>query len=109
VVLVERDAKALQTLKAHQAALQLPNVRLLGGDALKFASAARFDLIFLDPPYHKGWLGKVEPLLPQWAAPDARLYVEAEQRLERLGAWHVVKHGQAGQVYFHLLEPDQQD
>jgi 16S rRNA (guanine(966)-N(2))-methyltransferase RsmD len=106
VVLVERDAKALQTLKTHLAALQLPRVRLVGGDALKFISGERFDLIFLDPPYNKGWLEKVEPLLSQWAAPDARLYVEAEHAIESLGAWQVVKRGQAGLVHFHLLEQD---
>lgn len=104
VVLVERDARALQTLKGHQATLQLPNVRIVGGDALKFMSDARFDLIFLDPPYNKGWLEKVAPLLPGWAASDACLYVEAEHEIASLGAWQTVKRGQAGQVHFHLLE-----
>ncbi|HWT53597.1 MAG TPA: 16S rRNA (guanine(966)-N(2))-methyltransferase RsmD [Rhodocyclaceae bacterium] len=104
VVLVERDARALQTLKQHLEALQLPQARIVGGDALKFISDRRFDLIFLDPPYNKGWLDKAAPLLPQWAAPDAKLYVEAEHGIETLGAWKTVKRGQAGQVHFHLLE-----
>ena len=106
VVLVERDAGAVQTLKKHLAALQLPQVRIVGGDALKFASAARFDLIFLDPPYSKGWLEKAEPLLSGWAAPGARLYVEAEHEIDALGAWKTAKRGQAGQVHFHLLEQE---
>lgn len=105
VVLVERDAKAQQVLKKHLAELQLPAVRVVSGDALKFASQQRYDLIFLDPPYGKGWLDKVEPLLPQWAAEGARIYAEAEHPLESLGTWQVVKRGQAGQVHFHLLEP----
>lgn len=105
VTMVERDALALQKLKAHLAELQLPQVRVVGGDALKFATAERFDLVFLDPPYHKGWLDKVEPLLPQWTTPDAHLYVEAEQPVESLGKWRTVKRGTAGQVHFHLLEP----
>lgn len=104
VVLVERDAKAMSALKSHLAALQLPQVRVVSGDALKFASQPEFDLIFLDPPYGKGWLDKIEPLLPKWAAPDARLYVEAEHPLDALGAWQVVRRGEAGQVHFHLLE-----
>lgn len=106
VVLVERDARALQTLKSHLAALGLPQVRVAGSDALKFISANKFDLIFLDPPYHKGWLEKIEPLLSNWAAPDARLYVEAEHQLDALGDWRTVKRGQAGQVHFHLLEQE---
>jgi len=105
VTMVECDALALQKLKAHLSELQLPQVRVVGGDALKFTSAERFDLVFLDPPYHKGWLDKVEPLLPQWTTPDAYLYVEAEQPVESLGAWRTVKRGTAGQVHFHLLEP----
>jgi 16S rRNA (guanine966-N2)-methyltransferase len=104
VVMVEQDTRALQTLKSHLAALQLPQVQVKGGDALKFISETKFDLIFLDPPYHKGWLEKIEPLLPRWAAPDAQLYVEAEYSLDALGDWKTVKRGQAGQVYFHLLE-----
>ncbi|HWU84950.1 MAG TPA: 16S rRNA (guanine(966)-N(2))-methyltransferase RsmD [Rhodocyclaceae bacterium] len=104
VVLVERDARALQALKQHLAALGLPQVRVVAGDALKFVSASKFDLIFLDPPYHKGWLEQVESLLPGWATPDARLYVEAEHPLDSLGGWRTVKRGQAGQVHFHLLE-----
>ena len=106
VVLVEKDARAQQTLRKHLAELQLPGVRIVGGDALKFISDARFDLIFIDPPYNKGWLDKVSPLLPQWAAADARLYVEAEYEIDALGAWRTVKCGQAGQVHFHLLEPE---
>jgi len=106
VVLVERDAGALKTLRGHLAALQMPQVRIVGGDALKFSSDTRFDLIFLDPPYNKGWLEKATPLLPGWAAPGARLYVEAEHEIESLGTWHTVKRGQAGQVHFHLLEQE---
>ena len=106
VVLVERDAGALKTLRGHLAALQLPQVRIVGGDALKFVSDTHFDLIFLDPPYNKGWLEKTVPLLPGWAAPGARLYVEAEHEIESLGAWKTVKRGQAGQVHFHLLEQE---
>ncbi|HTJ97445.1 MAG TPA: 16S rRNA (guanine(966)-N(2))-methyltransferase RsmD [Rhodocyclaceae bacterium] len=104
VTLVERDAKAMLALKAHLALLKLPQVRLVAGDALKFTPASGFDLIFLDPPYNKGLLDKVVPLLPQLAAPGARIYAEAEQPLDALGDWQVVKQGHAGQVYFHLLE-----
>jgi 16S rRNA (guanine966-N2)-methyltransferase len=106
VVLIERDARALQTLKDHLSVLQLPKVRVVGGDALKFRSDTHFDLIFIDPPYNKGWLDKVAPLLQQWAAPEAKLYVEAEHAVELLDAWKTVKRGQAGQVHFHLMEKE---
>ncbi len=104
VTLVEKDARAFTALRLHAAALQLPGLRIVAGDALKFASATPFDVIFLDPPYGKGWLERVEPLLAHWATADTRIYAEAEHPLEALGAWQTVKRGQAGQVFFHLLE-----
>lgn len=107
VVMVERDAKALAALKRHLAELELPAVRVQGGDALKFISEPRFDLIMLDPPYGQGLLDRVTPLLAQWAAPDAYLYAEAEHPLDALGHWKVTRRGQAGQVHFHLLEPSE--
>src|SRR5262245_29699114 len=107
VTLVEKDARALVALRKHAEALQCPQVKIAAGDALKFTSDQAFDVVFLDPPYGKGWLERVEPLLPQWTAPGARVYAEAEHALETLGAWRVVKHGQAGQVHFHLLERDE--
>jgi 16S rRNA (guanine966-N2)-methyltransferase len=42
--------------------------------------------------------------LDELATPQARLYAEAEQPLQGLGSWSVVKQGRAGQVFFHLLE-----
>lgn len=104
VTLVEKDARALAALRQHAATLQLPQLRLVAGDALKFISSSPFDVIFLDPPYGKGWLEKITPLLPQWATSSTKIYAEAEHPLESLGAWQVSKRGQAGQVYFHLLE-----
>ena len=51
-----------------------------------------------------GWLARIAPRLEELATPAARLYVEAEAPLRQLGRWSVIKAGQAGQVYFHLLE-----
>lgn len=106
VALVERARPAFLALQKHAAGFACPRLELFCCDALKFAPlpARRFDLLFLDPPYGQGWLARVEPRLEQLTAPAARLYVEAELPLERLGRWSVVKQGQAGQVYFHLLE-----
>lgn len=104
VTLVEKDANALKALRQNAAALQLPESSIVAGDALKFMSAEPFDVIFLDPPYGKGWLDKVEPLLKNWATDSTLIYAEAEQSLASLGAWRVVKRGQAGQVFYHLLE-----
>lgn len=104
VTLVEKDARAMQALRRHLEALQMPQVELVAGDALKFAPRQACDMLFLDPPYGKGLLEQVEKRLPQLVTPEGRIYAEAEHPLTALGDWRVVKQGQAGQVYFHLLE-----
>ena len=106
VALVEHSRPAFAALEKHAEAFACPRLELFCCDALKFAPPAgrRFDLLFLDPPYGQGWLSRVESRLEQLAAPRARLYVEAESPLEKLGRWTVTKQGRAGQVFFHLLE-----
>lgn len=106
VALVERSRAAFAALKQHAAAFECPRLELYCCDALEFAPSSdrRFDLVFLDPPYRMGWLTRIEPRLDELAAPDAKLYVEAESPLERLDRWSVVRQGRAGQVFFHLLE-----
>ena len=106
VTLVERDARTFAALRDAAAALGTERLELVRADALKFLSRAsrRYDLLFLDPPYHQGWIERVEPRLPGVLAPDARIYAEAEHPIERIGAWETVRSGKSGQVYYHLLE-----
>ena len=106
VTLVEQSRRVFDQLRRNLESFACDRLEPVCCDALKFtpSPAQRYDTVFLDPPYHRGWLDKVVPLLESWTTPTARLYVEAEHRLERLGAWQVTRQGQAGQVYFHLLE-----
>jgi len=109
VVLVEKHPKTMARLRDNAAIFASAALRLERMDALEFATASvrqgrPFDLILLDPPYRQGWLDKVAPLLPRLAQPDSRIYAEAEQRIDSLGDWQTVKQGQAGQVFYHLLE-----
>jgi len=123
VTLVERDAKAFAALRLAATALGGSQLELRRADALEFLASVTnaanhdavtgqasqmqgslYDLIFLDPPYHQGWLARVEPHLPAVATEQARLYVEAEQALQSLGDWRCVRHGEVGQVHYHLLE-----
>ncbi|THF63790.1 16S rRNA (guanine(966)-N(2))-methyltransferase RsmD [Pseudothauera nasutitermitis] len=105
VTLVEHDARAFAALRQAATALQAGQVELVRGDAVKFAESAPrgFDLVFLDPPYKRGWLERIEPLLGRILQPDGWLYAEAEAPLEGLGNWRTVKQGRAGQVHFHLM------
>ena len=101
--------KVLAALHENHELLHKPAaVEIIRADALQYLAStkAKFDLIFLDPPYKKGWIGRLEPLLPGALNEDAAIYVEAEYEIESLGEWRTVRQGKAGEVHFHLLRRD---
>jgi 16S rRNA (guanine966-N2)-methyltransferase len=106
VVLVERDQSAFARLQQNAALFACARLQPQRADALEFAGRKGqvFDLVLLDPPYRQSWLEKVVPLLPALARPGMRIYAEAEHRIATLGKWRTLKQGQAGQVFYHLLE-----
>ena len=115
VVMVEQSAAVFAALEANARLLDASGrLRMIRGDAVKCASSlgadgSRFDVLFLDPPYKKGWIERLAPLLPRLLADDGTLYVEAESALENCGQWRSVRSGRAGQVFYHLMrngEPD---
>jgi len=106
VVMIEQSARVLAALLANAEMLQNPReVEIIRADAIQYlaSSSTKFDLIFLDPPYKKGWIPRLEPLLPGVLNEDAAIYVEAEHQIESLGDWRTERHGKAGEVHFHLL------
>lgn len=106
VVMIEQAPKVLAALQENAKMLQNPpEVEIRRGDALQYLASTKlkFDLVFVDPPYNKGWIDRLEPLLPGVLNEDAAIYVEAEQEIEALGEWHSVRHGKAGEVHFHLM------
>lgn len=110
VTLVERDPRVFAQLVANAESLGLPPsghaLELVRADALEFLAAAQrsYDVVFLDPPYHQGWLERVAPRLAPLLAPEAWVYVEAEHPVERLADLRIIKRGHAGQVYYQILE-----
>jgi len=106
VVLVEQSPKVVEALRANAEMLQNPpEIKIIRADALQYLASkpAKFDLIFLDPPFKKGWIPRLEPILGGVTKDDAALYVEAENHIESLGDWRTERHGKAGEVHYHLL------
>ena len=106
VVMVEQAPKVIAAL--HESAKMLENpsaMEAIGGDALQYLAStkSKFDLIFLDPPFDKGWIPRLEPLLARVANEDAVVYIEAEHEIEALRDWRAVRHGKAGGVHFQLM------
>ena len=90
-VLVERDPRALEALRANLADLGVgaeeAEVRALdAARALRNARERReaYDLVFVDPPYrHAGvWGRELQAALPLVLAPHARVVVEHDRRTQ---------------------------
>lgn len=123
VTMIEHNTPAARQLETTKAKLDADQVRILRSDALTWltkagagaeggavADSARFDLIFLDPPYQQGWLEKVLPLCQGLLADRGLLYLESEFALQEdalppwLGGWQLLRADKAGIVFYHLLK-----
>jgi 16S rRNA (guanine966-N2)-methyltransferase len=122
VLMVEANTRAVRQLEAAKDKLHADQVNIVRGDAFSNVqslvarrgdirlSDARFEVIFLDPPYHQEWLAKMVPLCGQLLAEGGVLYVESEQALDGetppdwLAGWEVVRADKAGMVFYHLLQ-----
>lgn len=68
----------------------------------------QFDLVFLDPPFGKGWLERVLPGVIARLKPEGLIYIEAETPLQ--AAWaqalglEIIRADKAGMVHYHLLQ-----
>ena len=106
VVMIEQAPKVLAALRENHEMLDKPGtMEIIRADALQYlvSTQAKFDLIFLDPPYKKGWIARLEPLFPGVMKDDGAVYVEAEHAIESLGNWRTERHGKAGDVHYHLM------
>lgn len=114
VLMVESHPAAARQLQATCDKLHATQVDVRRGDALAMAgmlgrAGERFDLIFLDPPYHQDSLQRILPLCAGLLAPDGLVYVEAETALDDasspqwLQGWRSVRTDRAGMVFYHLF------
>jgi 16S rRNA (guanine966-N2)-methyltransferase len=106
VTMIENSRQAHQSLLQNQTLLNAQNCQILNQDALVFLSqnTQKFDIIFCDPPYNKGWLTKLLPVLNQHLNERGVVYVEAEFEIKSDATWRVKRQDKAGNVYYHLLE-----
>lgn len=118
VTMVEDNPAAARQLEAIKAKLNAAQVHIRRGDALAVTTTlagratdagSRYDLIFLDPPYHRDWLAKILPLCARLLTDGGLVYAESEMALngeappDWLAGWDVVRADKAGMVFYHLL------
>lgn len=77
--------------------------------ALTLPHKAAFDIVFLDPPFHKDFIQQSCAWLEQnkLLADDALIYIEAEAELNPLPIpenWEILRSKIAGQVGYHLCK-----
>ena len=109
VVLVDQAAQAIAALQKQVERLAANQVQLVQADVQQWlrGHAEPFDVVFLDPPFHRKMLPADMKLLDVngWLAPDASIYIEAEKglQLELPEYWEVYRSKEAGQVGYQLL------
>ncbi len=109
-VFVEKSKRAADALRSACAELGAGDVEVHAADAFEYlrsAPAARYDLVFLDPPYADESLGELCRLLARrpWLAKGAIVYFEqgAEQPPPDLPpGWSITHRKMAGQVRYSL-------
>ena len=116
VTLVEQDPALCKSLQATVQRLEAESVRVERGDgvaALRQRTGLGLDLVFLDPPFADGaneaLFSAALQAARQAVGEQGRIYLEAprtwtDDELAQRGL-QAHRHGKAGLVHFHLLQP----
>ncbi|HHW7566967.1 TPA: 16S rRNA (guanine(966)-N(2))-methyltransferase RsmD [Mannheimia haemolytica] len=113
VVFLEKFANAANQLKKNLQALKSEQGSVIHTDTLAYLAQKNngepFDIVFIDPPFHQGFVPQVISLLAEnnWLAPNAILYVETEKNhppLELPQGWQILKEKTAGMVVSRLIQ-----
>ena len=107
VTMVEKNRGNAETLLKQARTLEAVDVDIVCDDAMHYlaSSSARFDLVFVDPPYSKNILQSTcESLLNSGnLRSEALVYVESDGEIASSSAYTVRKRARAGKVHFMLL------
>lgn len=104
VYFIDSAKASCETARENIAAIgQFSNYRVANMDALAFLQncSYTFDLVFLDPPYHQGWLEKTLPLLEGKMSPGGKVLCEHEAEYlppEQTGGLTLVRTYRYGKV-----------
>ena len=109
---VENNKKVARVLQGNLDLLKVKeDSKIYSMDSVKFlkAEAKKYDLVFLDPPYHLDLMQKVVPLLEKndWLSSRAMIYLEIEKRQslpEIPNSWQQLKDKTAGEVNYFLFQ-----
>ncbi|WCN15186.1 16S rRNA (guanine(966)-N(2))-methyltransferase RsmD [Marinomonas mediterranea] len=110
-IFVDANRAAAQQLKSNLNTLNATNAEVHFTSALTYLDQGPkrpLDIVFLDPPFRKGWLEKILPLLEEkgWLAPQALIYIEreSESSFDFPSHWELIKEKSAGQLTYSLYK-----
>ena len=110
VVMIEQSRDAASALTRNINLLDAGNIRLVLADAVEWLKKNQhaFDIVYLDPPYQAGLLGKCCNILEsgQSLAENAKIYLEhapGDDKFAIPASWECLKHKSAGQVTYKLF------
>jgi len=111
VVLVDREPRVLEALKASVARLGNDGIDVVCDEAFAYLTRARgvFDVVFVDPPFGAGLAVRACAALAASGrlAPGARVYVECEAEAGPPAlpeGWMLLRSRRAGRVGYHLAQ-----
>ena len=109
VLLLERDADLVHSLRASQQRLKAHTLQVEQADALAWmarCAAQRFDLVLLDPPFGAGLQSVALAAAAPLVGPGGSLYLESPAVLmaaEVPAGFALWRAARAGLVHYHLL------
>ncbi|PIJ51150.1 16S rRNA (guanine(966)-N(2))-methyltransferase RsmD [Erwinia sp. OLTSP20] len=109
--LLELQRPVAQQLEKNCQALGTRDAAVINTDALNWLSqrGEAYDVVFIDPPFRKGLLQQMLPLLEDhgWLSAEAMVYIESEIESGPPPVpvnWHLYREKIAGQVAYRLYQ-----
>ena len=110
-VMVEQDTQLVRQLEATRTLLEATGAEIIHAEGLAWLAQCRdpFDIVFLDPPFHKDYVKKACAVLLNRGhlTPSAYVYTETERGIPSPApGLKEQKQAQAGQVEYRLYQYD---
>ncbi len=108
VILVDASQQVTSSLSQNLISLNVNNAQIINQSAEVFLSEnkKKFDIVFLDPPFRKGLLKTILPLIKPHLARGALVYVEQENAnstFEFGNEWELVKSKNTSRFFYQLI------
>lgn len=107
---VELNRAVAQQITHNLTTLKASNGSVINRDAMAYLNTppTAFDVIFLDPPFRKGLLEKIIPMISEgWLKPNGYIYIEKESESDLSclpNHWQLEKEKRAGQLTYSLYK-----